>query len=219
MLLLLACAAGLSMAIQVPPPAASTESWWYPWTWYDDESARFQKALGSTATSTESWWDPWTWYYDEMRIEIAETQQKTQHFQRSLGGLTAISCVIYLAMFYLGTPLAEKARVSIVKKFHLSTTAQRDAAIATYSVLWCATIGLAFFYKNLQDARVASLILLSGSLYPFAAKLLPGISSDDAALRKDGLREIKAILVLLVVVLLAFQIFTDGVAGIKVGQS
>ena len=216
MLLLLACAAGLSMAIQVPPPAASTESWWYPWTWYDDESARFQKALGPTATSTESWWYPWTWYDDEARIDIAQIRQ---HFLRSLGGLTAISCVIYLAMFYLGTPLAEKARVSIVKKFHLSTTAQRDAAIATYSVLWCATIGLAFFYKNLQDARVASLILLSGSLYPFAAKLLPGISSDDAALRKDGLREIKAILVLLVVVLLAFQIFTDGVAGIKVGQS
>ncbi len=159
----------------------------------------------------ESWLKPWTWWNDEERAAA----DKMEKFQRGVGAMTAISCVLYLTVFYLGAPIAEKARALIVRHFHLSTTAQRDAAIAAYSVLWCATIGLVFLRDSLQDARVATLILLSGSLYPFAAKLIPGISSNDAALRKDGLREIKAILVLLVVVLVAFQLL-HGLGGIKV---
>ncbi len=97
---------------------------------------------------------------------------------------------------------------------HVSAT-QRDLTVAVYCVVWCATAGLVFLSQNFRDARVAALILLAGSLYPLAGKLLPGISRDDAVLRRDGLRELKAILVLLVVVLVAFQMLTDGFGGMS----
>lgn len=168
-----------------------------------------------------SWWDSsWQWIEDKARATTewvtGEAELREAAFEalrKKLGGLLAISALIYLTVYFFGAPVAEWARARLAERLKLGRTAQRDLAVAAFTVTCCAVASLVFFAPAYAHARACSIILLGGAAYPFLVKVLPGITREDAALRMAGARDMKAVLSVLAIVLLAFHLLDGGLGG------
>ena len=167
----------------------------------------------------ESWWYPWTWWGYGLPPNVAEamTNERTlEKFRRHVGAFAQISALAYLAVYFFGAPVVERIRSSVARRLRLSTTAQRDLAVAAFTTVCGLVMGTTLFIHHFQYAKGCSIVLLAGSAYPFLMKVLPGISHENKELRMSGIRDIKAILTVLAIILIAFQILNGGIGGLTV---
>jgi hypothetical protein len=185
----------LSLQGAEPPPPDPPRFSDSPWEWTKE---KWTKAKES-----------WTGEAQE-REEAAMRSQ----LQKNVGGLLAVSALVYLTLLFFGAPITEWVRARLAERLSLGRTAQRDLAVAAFTVTCCAVVGLVFYVSAYSYARVSAIILLGGAAYPFVAKVLPGISRQDAELRQAGLREVKAILAVLAIALLAFHLLDGGLGGV-----
>lgn len=165
-----------------------------------------------------SWWRPFTWSSGVSSIELARylTERDLEMFQARVGAFAALSALAYLAVYFFGAPIFEWVRSWVANRFRLSATTQRDLAVAAFTVACGLVAVIIFTVPAFKYARVCSIILLAGSGFPFLVKVLPGISHEDKELRMSGTRDMKAILAVLAVVLVAFQILNGGIGGLTV---
>jgi hypothetical protein len=79
---------------------------------------------------------------------------------------------------------------------------------------------LTWVFPHFGPARKSVLVLVAGATYVFYVRLLPVIATDQVALRKIAVGQIKALGTLALLILVMMQLLSDGgLFGMGVGSS
>jgi hypothetical protein len=186
------------------PASLQPESWWKPWTWWNDE---IQEAVqGAKAEAIR----------DLARISSEARRQLRETFEAPL---FIMSLVVLVGTLY-GQVLAERVRAYAVARFSIPPEVQKRWA--TRAFIGCALLVclLTWVFPHFGPARKPVLVLVAGATYVFYVRLLPVIATDQVALRKIAVGQIKALGTLALLILVMMQLLSDGgLFGMGVGSS
>lgn len=168
---------------------------------------------GRHGLAPESWWKPRTWWNDEIIDEIKRRQERARaQLHKSMAApLFVMACVaVVLAAF--GTTWAERIRAWFAWRFSVHPLTQRK--LATLGFL--AFVAASLIYSMGRDlpswTPLPIFILCGGASVIYFKRLRPLIGTDDLMRRKLAFAQLKTLLFLVLVVLVAVTMISgDGI--------
>ena len=180
-----------------------------------------QSTPGSNArlgVPEESWLDLWSWGNDEL-VEQMRSNQATLRAQilERLGAPLFFMSIAAVFVAICGTSIAEWARKSLVIRLTLGDSAQKALAATALLFFIFVALSMAFGASDGGAIRLPILIMCAGAAFVFFVRVLPTMTAGSAAERKVALAQLKPLLFLIVIVLVASQMLAArGLAGLRV---
>ncbi len=196
----LICLFALSCLLVADSPTSaqdSTESWWKPWSWYNDEIAKHDREIAEVAIRQVA---------EQMQQNKALAMKKLTDQTRSVAAWAAL---IYLIATMVAPSLVEWFRAQFSMWFRIPPDRWRQIAHALFTMIAVIVVGATLVNPDIRPFFVGIMILLAGACYSFFLKVLPAIASGDAVKRKSSLGEVKGFIVLIT----TFMIVAWMVAG------
>lgn len=142
----------------------------------------------------------------EVRRNIEHQRIEKLHILRSqISSSFTLGSLVFICISFFGPTLAEKARASLAKQFHLSETDQVSIAKVLYWLAAGTVALMAVFNEQLGAVRQSVFLLLGATAYPFFVHVVPSIRTGDKLRRKAAVVQIKSFLMLIFIFYVILQ--------------